>query len=141
MPEDNRVIHGDLTLNNLMVSDDELILIDMDHLSTGNPVFEFASLFAAYVAFNEDDPDDSLRFHGLSLETAARIYHETFSAYLEGMAVEKAEEKAQIMGYLRFLKILIIEQKERKDDLKALQIRHSAEHLDQLVFGVDSLTL
>ncbi len=141
MPEDNRVIHGDLTMNNLMVSDDELILIDMDHLSTGNPVFEFASLFAAYVAFNEDDPDDSLRFHGLSQETAARIYHETFSAYLEGMAAEKAEEKAQIMGYLRFLKILIIEQEERKDDLKALQIRHTAEHLDRLVFGVDSLIL
>ena len=41
-----------------MISRGEMILIDMDHLALGDPVFEFAGLFAAYIAFNEDDPDD-----------------------------------------------------------------------------------
>lgn len=144
LPDTRHMIHGDIHLKNIMISRGEMILIDMDHLSFGDPVFEFAGLFAPYIAFNEDDPDDILRFMGIDAETGRRIFTGTLSAYL-GDADETARRdalmKIQTAGYLRFLKILLIEQADVHTALHDLQVRHAAEHLAELVPQIRSLAL
>lgn len=144
MPEDRHLIHGDAHLKNIMISSGEIIVIDMDHICTGNPAFEFASLFATYVAFSEDDPDDMRVFMGLDCETAERIYRDTLRYYLgevEAAMFETIERKIEVLGYMRFLTILAIENRDSKSPLKDLQIRHAAEHLRELAFQVDELTI
>ena len=42
IPDTDGIIHGDIQMKNVMLSGDEMILIDMDHMCRGNPVFEFA---------------------------------------------------------------------------------------------------
>ena len=49
--------------------------------------------------------------------------------------------KIQAAGYLRYLKILIVELDGVQSDLKEIQIRHAAEHLADLVFRISSLAL
>lgn len=144
MPEDRHLIHGDAHLKNIMISSGEIIVIDMDHICTGNPAFEFASLFATYVAFSEDDPDDMRVFMGLDCETAEKIYRDTLRNYLgevEAAMFETIERKIEVLGYMRFLTILAIENRDSKSPLKDLQIRHAAEHLRELAFQVDELTI
>lgn len=144
MPEDRHLIHGDAHLKNIMISSGEIIVIDMDHICTGNPAFEFASLFATYVAFSEDDPDDMRVFMGLDCETAERIYQDTLGSYLgeiDPATFETIERKIEVLGYMRFLTILAIENRDSKSPLKDLQIRHAAEHLRELAFQVDELTI
>lgn len=144
MPEDRHLIHGDVHLKNVMVSDGRMTLIDMDMLCMGNPVFEFAGIFAPYIAFNEDDPKDSMRFMGIPRETAAHIMTETLDLYLDHPGEEKKREvweKIRLAGYLRFLYILTVEQRERTDPIKEIQIRHAAEHLKELAFRVNTLAM
>ena len=144
MPEDRHLIHGDIQLKNVMMASGEVMLIDMDKFCVGNPAFEFASLFATYVAFNEDDPDNTLRFVGIDRENAFRIYHETLLMYLDkpdGTVSEDVERKVRILGCLRFLTILAIEMKDVHSPLKDMQIRHTAEKLKSLSLQVDSLTI
>lgn len=144
LPDTPHMIHGDIQLKNVMISRGEMILIDMDHLALGDPVFEFAGLFAPYIAFNEDDPEDSLRFLGVDGKTCERIFTETLDAYL-GDADEAARRdallKIRVAGYLRFLKILLVELAGKGTPLYDLQIRHAAEHLAELVPRVTTLTL
>ena len=83
LPEDRHLIHGDIQMKNVVLSGDEMMLIDLEHLCTGNPVFEFAALYATYIAFNEVDPGDTMQFLGIDADNAARIYHETLRCYLE----------------------------------------------------------
>ena len=52
VPYDSHVIHGDYHPGNVHYANNEAILIDMDTLSTGNPVFEFASIFNALIGYS-----------------------------------------------------------------------------------------
>ena len=144
MPDEDGVVHGDIQMKNVMVSGDELVLIDMDHLGEGDPVFELGSLYATYIAFNEDEEDNSEKFLGLNKETCSRIFWETLNLYLPEMNDRKRQEticKIRIAGYLRFLKILLIEMAGVQNDLKDIRIRHTAEKLDDLVSRVRKLNI
>ncbi|MBQ6374876.1 MAG: phosphotransferase [Clostridia bacterium] len=144
LPEDLHLVHGDIQMKNVMLSGDEMLLIDLDHICTGDPVFEFASLYAAYVAFNEDDPDNAMQFFGIDREIIERIYRDALKAYLGPMdeqARRQAEQRASLVGYLRFLAILVIELKDVHTELRKTQIRRATERLTELAFAVDDLRL
>ena len=142
MPPDHHLIHGDVQLKNVMVSNGEMIVIDMDHMCTGDPAFEFAGLYATYIAFNEDEPDNTLKFLGLDEEISSRIFRETLRTYLgEEEDYMLAEKKVRVLGYLRFLRILLIEMVKLHNPLKDLRIAHTAEALDRLAYQVDALSL
>ncbi len=49
MPENLHVIHGDIQMKNVMLNGDEPMLIDMDTLSVGDPVFDLMGLYLAYM--------------------------------------------------------------------------------------------
>ena len=145
MLEESGFIHGDIQLKNVMLADGKMVLVDMDKLSCGNPVFEFAGLFATYIAFNEDEPDDTERFLGINKENAERIARQTLEEYLKLRGGEEQFEEAflkvQTAGYLRFLEIRILEQASVQSDLKDLQIAHTMQHLKELALSADNLTI
>ena len=156
MPEDSHLLHGDIQLKNVMLSGDEMMLIDMDHLCTGNPVFEFAALYATYIAFNEVDPLDTQKFLGIDRDTAARLVFETLREYLRDPGGEElngtvdrshvgvlpeVEKKVRTAGYLRLLMILVIEWREEQSEKKERGIRHAASMLEELAFQVEGLAI
>ena len=140
IPDNGHVIHGDIQLKNVMFSHDELVLIDLDTLCTGDPVFEFAALFATYIAFNEVDPLNTTEFLGIDKDTGARIFHETLREYLRISGSDASGEdrlreeelKIRTAGYLRFLTILLIEWKDERGEKRERFIRHAAKQLEQL---------
>ena len=144
MPQDLHLVHGDIQMKNLMLSSGVFTLIDMDKISAGNPVFEFASLYACYVAFNEHDPDNAMKFFGIDTATTTRIYRDTLRAYLGGAdedALRLADRKVQVAGYLRFLTILMLEMADDHSPLKETRVRCAAERLRTLAFQVEDLLL
>ena len=48
----HQMLHGDYHIKNVMMQDGEVLLIDMDTLCQGHPVFELASMYNAYVGFS-----------------------------------------------------------------------------------------
>ena len=64
VPEDHHMIHGDYHTKNVELTDSEVLLIDMDTLAVGHPVFELASMFNAYIGYSELDPSIILKFQG-----------------------------------------------------------------------------
>ncbi len=76
LAETNTLVHGDCHIKNILVDKDELLLIDMDTLSYGNPYFEYAGLYTTYIGFSEDDPGNFERFFNIPDEKAAEIFHE-----------------------------------------------------------------
>ena len=144
VPERLDVLHGDMQLKNVLITGDTLMLIDMDSICVGDPVFEFAGLYTAYVAFNEDDPDNTERFFGISRETTRRIYAELVAGYLGvpvGTVPEETEKKISAVGLLRFLHVLTPKGMEGLSDLKRLMVRRAAERLEALAFEVKDLAL
>ena len=101
--EDRRTfVHGDCHFKNIMVQNGELLLIDMDTLSVGHPIFELAAIYAPYCAFNEDDPGNSERFFGIKDEDAANLYNSVLNLYF-GKDDKDIKEKIRIVAYVHMM--------------------------------------
>ena len=107
IPETNSMLHGDYHIKNIMRQGGENLLIDMDTLSVGHPIFEFAAIFAAYEGFSCVDKANADRFLGISYDQCAQFLDATFRHYFEGESQEKIDEvrnSAAIICYTRILR-------------------------------------
>ena len=102
IPERKTFVHGDCHFKNIMVQGDDLLLIDMDTLSVGHPIFELAAIYAPYCAFNEDDPGNSERFFGISDEEGRKLYNETLNLYF-GKDDQVIKDKIKVVAYIHMV--------------------------------------
>ena len=141
VPKDNHMMHGDYHLKNVMMQDGEALLIDMDTLCVGNPVFELGSMFNAYEGFSSLDPGVSASLLGVPHELAVDVWEKTLKRYIGTDDKEKfaeAENRAKIIGFMRLLRRSI--RRGGLDDEKMKQeIDFYKEQLISLVAKVDSL--
>ena len=141
VPVDHHMLHGDYHLKNVMMQNGEVLLIDMDTLCQGHPVFELASAFNAYVGFSEVDHSVVEGFLGFPRETSLRIWAKTLSLYLGTNDKEKINavaDKAMLVGYTRLMRRLI-----RRNGLESEQGKKEIEtyktHILELLDRVDTL--
>ena len=140
VPKQNTLMHGDYHTNNIMVQNGEPLLIDMDTLCMGHPVFELGSMFNAFVGYSELNHQNMVDFFGYSFETAGRFWNMALKMYLgtEDEAVcQSVAEKAMIIGYTRMLRRAARRPNEAESPAK---IARCKEMLAELLARVDSLT-
>ena len=140
VPKQNTLMHGDYHTNNIMVQNGEPLLIDMDTLCMGHPVFELGSMFNAFVGYSELDHQNMMDFFGYSFETAGKFWNLALKMYLgtEDEAVcQSVAEKAMIIGYTRMLRRAVRRPHEADSPAK---IERCKEMLAQLLGRVDTLT-
>lgn len=107
IPASNIMLHGDFHVKNIMKQNGENLLIDMDTLSQGHPIFEFAAIFLAYTGFSCVDRENVYHFLGIDYEHAARFLKQTYRSYFEDKDeafIEDINLKASIIGYTRLLR-------------------------------------
>ena len=142
MPQDKHLVHGDTQFKNIMLSDNEVRVIDMDTLGVGDPVFEFAAFFVAYSAFYEVDPKSQTEFLGIDKDTAASIFSLTLKTYLKDRPelLESALTKIRLLGYLRYIIVSAIELKF-DDTINRKRILFAKDAISDLVTMVSDLRL
>ena len=142
VPHDDHMLHGDYHTKNLMLQGDELLLIDMDTLSVGHPVFELGSMYNAFVGFSEYDHETVKRFQGFDYETSRTFWKKTLASYLgteDPEAIRAVEDKARIIGYTRMIRRSLRRNKQDTEDGRA-EIALWEKHLLELLEKTDSLT-
>ena len=140
VPKQNTLMHGDYHTNNVMVQNGEPLLIDMDTLCMGHPVFELGSMFNAFVGYSELDHQNMMDFFGYSFETAGKFWNASLKMYLgtEDEAVcQSVMEKAMVIGYTRMLRRAVRRPNEADSPAK---IARCKEMLAELLNNVDCLT-
>ncbi len=139
VPKKNTLMHGDYHTNNIMVQNDEPLLIDMDTLCMGHPVFELGSMFNAFVGYSELDHQNMMDFFGYSFETAGKFWDLVLKLYLgtEDEAVcSSVAKKAMVIGYTRMLRRAARRPDEAESPAK---IARCKEMLGILLQEVDTL--
>ena len=129
VPERRTLIHGDCHFKNIMVQKDELLLIDMDTLSVGYPIFELGALYFAYRGFNEDEPDNSIKFFGIPEKDATALYEALILRYF-GKDDPAIKGKIRLVAHIQMLRWTTNNEPENKvryENVKARLI----EMLDQ----------
>ena len=141
VPENYHMMHGDYHVKNVMMQNGEVLLIDMDTLCYGAPVFEFASIFLAYQGFGELDHEVTKKFLGLDYELATEIWNKTLRLYFgtENEVVLQANaDKARIVGYTRLMRRTIRRIGYDDPEGKAI-IENCRAKLTELLGRVDTL--
>ena len=143
MPENRHLLHGDFHMKNVLVSDGQAILIDMEKLCTGDPVFEFAGLYVAYVIYSEDDPGDTLEFFGMESAVCEKFYNDLLRLYLDTTdeaVIAEAQDKISLAGYLHFLYLMLV-LGQTKPELLDRRVQRSVSQLRMLLKRVKSLNI
>ena len=144
IPDDMHMIHGDYHTKNVMVQNGEVLLIDMDTLAHGDPVFEFAQMFNAYIGFPSVENRDTTSFLGFDGSVAKKIWDGARVLYFGTNDEEKLaeiENKAAIIGYTRLMRREIRHNGTESDESKKKisfckeQIESRLEKTDSLVFN------
>ncbi len=112
------MIHGDFQIKNLMRQGNEILIIDMDTLSYGNPIFEFSGLYAAYVAFGTVNEDNLTQFLGVPYEKTKKLWNTIFESYYQDMEEDKKAELLERIKILSYLQVLFTRTKFRDDSNK-----------------------
>ena len=143
IPETGTMLHGDLHIKNIMQYEDEALLIDMDTLSAGHPIYELACIYNAYEGFGICDPNVFKNFLSVDESVVKPLLHRILELYLETSdedRINEVKEKASVIGLLRVLRRIIrIGEQDTPDGKKLLEecrdrINRAIDHLDTLTF-------
>lgn len=141
MPYDPHMLHGDFHIKNIMVQNGESLIIDMDTLAVGDPIFEFSGMYAAYLGFSEADPDNVMEFFGITKETAAELWKATLKAYFGNESdAEAADKKIRLLAAV-FLLSYIIRHTEREENFRNRLIELNIGNIGSLIGEVDELAI
>ena len=139
VPKQNTLMHGDYHTNNIMVQNGEPLLIDMDTLCMGHPVFELGSMFNAFQGYSELNHQNILDFFGYSFETAGKFWDMALHMYLgteDDVLCRSVAEKAMIIGYTRMLRRAA---RRPHEEGSAAMVEHCKARLAELLEKTDTL--
>ncbi|MBP3867991.1 MAG: phosphotransferase [Solobacterium sp.] len=141
IPENGHMLHGDFHVKNVMIQNGESILIDMDTLCVGDPIFEFSGIYLPYVGFSEMDPEDSMRFFNIPLETSHRLFYDSLREYFKGcsLSFEEALIRTRILAYSRLLFYCAIGKHTKPEELEKRKA-HAVKNLLELLPQTESLS-
>lgn len=110
VPDADTLVHNDLHLGNVLSLNDDWMIIDLDGMTKGHPVFEFGAIFATYYAFFENDHAGLEDFHKIPWSVATQLRHDLLRRYYDGVCEEKIKEiekSVAFIGYVRLIAFLI----------------------------------
>lgn len=106
IPDSNKLLHGDFHLKNIIIVKGKPMLIDMDTLCFGDPLFDLATIANSYWIFPQIAAEAATMHLGISVESAYHIWERTLSLYYDGMSdgeLAGIGQKARILGLLRII--------------------------------------
>ena len=139
IPKQNTMMHGDYHTNNIMIQNGEPLLIDLDTLCVGHPVFEFGSMYNAFIGFSELDHDAIKSFMGYDHDTAERFWNMSIKRYFgtdDEAFCREIENKARVIGYTRLLRRTV---RRPNEDGAAEKIAYYKKKLVEVINKVDTL--
>lgn len=141
VPDVHRMMHGDYHTKNVMMQGKDVLLIDMDTLSYGHPIFEIAGMYLSFVGFGELDPEGAGAFLGIPYEQSCAFFAKSMQLYLgttDSKLIQTVVDKARLIGYSRLARRTIRRIGFEDEKGKAL-IEHCLKNISILLVKTDSL--
>ncbi len=116
-------VHGNISINSVMIKDGELLLFDMSGSARGHSIFDLQSIFATLVAIEKTSPGYCRRNFELSKESCNEFWNEFFMEYTGGNKAEVERINSLLLKYF-VLKERVLNKIEKKHHLTGLSNTH-----------------
>lgn len=104
IPDATTVLHGDIHPGNVMKTKDDIVVIDMDSLGYGNPVFDLAELYSTLIGFSKISKEDVV--HLGSMQIYPTIWQTTLDLYFDGEDEGKVERIRNVISALGTTRVI-----------------------------------
>ena len=105
-----------------MMQNGEAILIDMDTLSYGNIIFDFANTYTCHMGFGSVNRSMTEEFLGIPYETSIKLYNAFIEEYFKGSDdVELIKDKIALLSLTRMYYHFKRRKKQESDYQKELE--------------------
>lgn len=104
-------VHGDFNPNNVMISNGELLLIDMSEFTIGCPMFDLAALYFSFFYLHTYEDDEFNAFTGMTGAQQRRLWDVFIQEYFKVGSYEEALTKnseARLIKILTMIKAAIL---------------------------------
>lgn len=140
MPETRHLIHGDFHTSNVFFQDSDPMLIDMDRLATGDPVFELADMYLYYSASDPEDSEGVDPYLGIDYRTCRLFFDLFLRHYLQTedeSRIREVTDRTALLGNLRLINRIwkagrLTEEDSRILDRIILETRILSEQVENL---------
>lgn len=135
------MIHGDYHTNNVMSFNNETLLIDMDTLAYGNPIYEIANVYMTMVGFGEKDKTLIENFLNIPIETANKIWDKFIVLYFNDKdeeTIKKIEMQAKFICYLHLISHFVHHGDLNSDETKEM-IQFYKEKIEAMLPNIERL--
>lgn len=139
LPERYTLVHGDYHINNVELQNGEVMLIDMDTLSLGHPVFDMGSMYTSYLGFPGMEKGDFIEFFKLPRKTCEYIWLKATELYAGS---EEAAVPLREKGHLvsaAYMSRWIIRHSDLSDPEINSYLQECLNTLTELLKRIDSL--
>lgn len=103
IPDSNHFVHGDYHIKNIMVQNGEPLLIDMDTVGRGHPIFEISAFFLTYIGYPSTNKNNIKEFLGIENELGDKFFYGTINEIYKDKTEEEKQEiidKLSLFGYM-----------------------------------------
>lgn len=104
IPDSNSYVHGDINPANVVISDGEMMLMDMAGSAHGHPVFDLQGLYASLVEMERERPMYCSSTFGISGENCRKFWDAFFPAYMGGKSDTELEKMKTLLKKYYVLK-------------------------------------
>ncbi len=140
VPDTLNMLHCDYHTNNVMLQNGETLLIDMDTISHGHPVFELANVYITYVGFGEVDPTNVESFLGVPYETAIKVWDIFIKEYLgtdDANRIAEVEKKVKALSEARLIHH-VARRLSAEEAANSADVKKVAENLTNALADIDT---
>lgn len=141
VPDCMTMLHGDYHTNNILCQNGEMILIDMDTLCHGHPIFDLCNTYLAFVGHGAVDPTAVERFLGMPYDLANTVWKKFLPAYLETTdeeTIRSVEQKAELLAAVRLLRHTVRRMTVQTEEQTKV-IENCRMRIGRLLPGIDML--
>lgn len=143
LPATDHMVHGDIQMKNVMLYQGEPMLIDMDNMGTGDHIFDMAGLYVTYKLFNEDEPDNTEKFLGVTKDRCDEIWKYIMKYYYadaDAASLSVYEDRIRLVAMIRFLSIITGGRMADKE-LTERRLKNCRDDIDRLLDRLDTLDI
>ena len=132
LPESDLFSHGDPHFKNIFVTDDGLVMIDMDTIAKGNKVYDLGCLYRTYIAYEVCSPGNTEEFMGVSGKFTEKLFYDLMEG-LFGNDKDKEDKinKIKFLGWFIYLSHHMKKYNEMAKEI-AIAEEHALEYVNKV---------
>ncbi len=108
IPDSACFIHGNINPSNIIVTDDELMLMDMSGAAHGHSIFDLQALYASLVEMEKERPMYCSIVFRMSYENCLKFWDIFFKTYMRGRKEEEVVKMTRLLKRYFILKQKLI---------------------------------